>query len=691
MKLRKLLVPLVLFAGLVSMTGCGDTTANGGSTIQSTASGTGAANPLTPKGTVAGVLRDSSTLAPIAGATVDIAGMKATTAADGTFSIANVPANTPVGAAANGSPQQNDSYTVVIDMGPVNSNITSYNNNPANTTKKALYPAISYSSVKVTYSSLGSASGAGTQTASSGSSNTATVNQTSDTIPVNGFVANITPYVGKLSSSVTVQVVDTNLQPVANASVQLLSTGGYASIGVDGDTISQPGGQDTFDGNVTNLVQTQTSDQNGLVTFANVEALRVFAVRGTTPATAGAMLIAAPGDGMSLSYLAQQDIYTTVHQDPNTGNFVNDNVDITKKDGYTDALVLLPGDTVRPTIIATTPSNLADVAPSATASVVFTFSEPIQANTYALATTSVSGGFSGIYHDLTVQYVGPKAGNVAYTLSWNSAMTQLTVSFATAPTSRYTVAITAPAPGNGTGLRDASNNVVDLSKNAAVTFTTSGGLSVSAPVVNRVSPTTDTIAWLPVANAVSYNVYLQKVEAGITGPFVRIANVSNTVVNLDTLTTINFADGQNKVSYNVAVTAVNSEGTESAASNNVVIDDQIAPTGFFASGGLVGNTLAASGVSGSTVTGTMVIQFSQQMNMSSVQSGTYAVAFTNGATTITGVTFAAGTVTYNPQTFQATVPYTITNTNATATTYTHGTLTMSATDLNNNLVKAITF
>ena len=100
-------------------------------------------------------------------------------------------------------------------------------------------------------------------------------------------------------------------------------------------------------------------------------------------------------------------------------------------------------------------ANYADIAKEEIAdgvNVVFTFSEPIlptELNTGRglLATTfSGSGAFpeANLYYDIDVRYEGYKSSNIHHTLTWNAAMTQLTVNIpaeALQPASVYSVKI----------------------------------------------------------------------------------------------------------------------------------------------------------------------------------------------------------------------------------------------------------
>ena len=156
LRVNKLALAVALGLSL-GLAGCGDD--------QSVSNAVGVPNPntLMPKGTIQGVLRDSVTNEPIVGAIVDIGIAKATTTETGQFVIENVPATGSIGAAGAGS---NSPYQVTIDL-----------RNVKQAAGAAKYPAFSFSTAAVNYSSL-----------NDGSNDAGTSSSNHDT-PVTGLTA----------------------------------------------------------------------------------------------------------------------------------------------------------------------------------------------------------------------------------------------------------------------------------------------------------------------------------------------------------------------------------------------------------------------------------------------------------------------------------------------------------------------
>jgi hypothetical protein len=332
-------------------------------------------NPFTPKGTVTGVLTDATTGGPIANAVVSILDKTATTNKDGLFTIANVPATTDATGKVG-----NPDYQVAFDLTNVNAAITSFNADPANTVKKALYPAVSYNTVSVIYTSLGEAS--------SGTTATSTNHDT----PVDGFVATMVTKIGKLDGNIKLQVANADLTPVAaDLNVQLFDTSA-----------------------AHHLIAQKKTLADGTVLFENVQANTTFlasADDGTFNKTAA---FTSGTDGLTNSFLTQ---------------------------GAKGLVLTIADDTQKPVIIAVTPANNLDVQASAAQPVIFKFSEPIKDTVYTKALTENLAVTDGLWKGVTVAYLGSKTAITNFSLAWNAAHDTLTVTLPTVAASKYSVSI----------------------------------------------------------------------------------------------------------------------------------------------------------------------------------------------------------------------------------------------------------
>jgi hypothetical protein len=574
----KKIVYVILSLALFALFGCsGDDST---STSNSSSVTNPNPNPFTPKGTVSGLLRDAVTDQPLANVKVSILDREATTNASGLFTITSVPALSGTGSEVATNP----GYPVVIDLSALNSAITAYNADTTNTVKKAFYPSTAYSTVSVTYTSLGETSQVAGNT-----------NATNHDTPVDGFVANITPFVGKLDANIKMQVVDTDLKPVTGASVYLYQVAASVSALDNTGTGATQTSAPVAPGH---LVQGPlTTDATGFVTFANVEAKQAFAVKATATdgkqgwyantvvavnAQAAAVAVTAPADGQTDVYAVQGG--TSFASAGNTAK--------------NTALVITTNDGVAPFILSVSPTNLADIAvPTAgTLDVVYTFSEPIRSTNYANAVSAdlaASNGKRGIYNDVTVTYDGPKIGNIPHTMEWNANRTTLTVKIpfgSLVAASRYTVSIANAIDANAAGdlLTDNARNAFVVTAFNATTFTTAGSFNVAAPVIAKTNANNSVaVEWATITNAGSYKVYWHKVgyAAFLPTGTAAVANASNGVAAVagyptwSLLTVI--PDFTNGGTYEVKVTAVNGNSSESDYSNVITFSETApaAPTG----------------------------------------------------------------------------------------------------------------
>ncbi|MBK6756515.1 MAG: hypothetical protein IPG70_02220 [Moraxellaceae bacterium] len=96
-------------------------------------------------------------------------------------------------------------------------------------------------------------------------------------------------------------------------------------------------------------------------------------------------------------------------------------------------------DTLAPRVLKTTPENGSEIAPGSNVTVKFAFSEPIR-QTAATKGLTPSSAATSLYNLIQVNFLGAKAGNIAHSLSWNAAFTELTVTIPTvAAASNYRV------------------------------------------------------------------------------------------------------------------------------------------------------------------------------------------------------------------------------------------------------------
>lgn len=235
------------------------------------------------------------------------------------------------------------------------------------------------------------------------------------------------------------------------------------------------------------------------------------------------------------------------------------------------------------TTAATAPTFATATAelPSGATTITWTFTKNFTAANLAyLATSQIGGEF---YNDLYVGYAS-KAGNLPYTVA--TTANTIAVTFTTATSGIYAVDLNASAAK--LGLVNVSPVTVPVTPYAAargrVVFSTTGGASVAAVGALRLYSLAGgnfTFDWAPVNGAKSYNVYVALVQNFQDGTSKTHQYVSVTPVTLRTETyTFPAAgiagitpptaldtfteNGGVRLSYNILVRAVNSDGLESA-------------------------------------------------------------------------------------------------------------------------------
>jgi len=338
------------------------------------------------------------------------------------------------------------------------------------------------------------------------------------------------------------------------------------------------------------------------------------------------------------------------------------NLVIQHNDGAFDnrAVFVNSTDTLAPEIISVVPENGADLAPG-TVNVVFTFSEAIKPTDYVLALTP-SNTIGGLYLNVAANWIATKAGNIPHNITWNSTYTVLTIVLPNlAASSRFTVSITAA------NLRDYSDMLVsNLATKGSVSFTTRGGVSVSAPVITitnwaglDVGSTTVQLDWPPVDGATKgYNIYRADnkiwgtTQAGVY-KFLALVTTSEGSNNV-----VSFVENlQTKLTYSYRVRAINSDLVESADSNEVTAVDAIGAI-LTAVATVPGMVLPAEGA---TTTHTITLTFNEQMDENNVETLTsYLVLDLDAnADTVMPVVTAVGQ--YNLTTRQVALTVTLTN------------------------------
>lgn len=398
--------------------------------------------------------------------------------------------------------------------------------------------------------------------------------------------------VGKLSAIIQGVVGDTGLLTIGGAIVVL---------------------EDNTTGMAGNVIRTTTSDAvTGAYSFANVEAGVNYLLVGRT------------SDG------AMQGNVTTAT--------LTDNQTLSLSLGGQSALILSGTDTYSPRITIAPPQNNADVTPGMV-NVVFTFNEPIRQNAYSVPDPSV---LDNIYHDINVSYGGKKtSGNYVHTMAWNATFDTLTINLpATGISSKFTVDLSLLSPTSATVLGKLKGNAGNGLANSPVltsgnllSFTTNGGVPATPPVILSLNApglnwnsTSVTLSWLPAYGATKgYNIYRSarnNIVTGIVEPFVLIAGAVMPSTYTDTFALSGFnllPSSQVMQSYVYRVTSINSDMIESAPSNELTIQDAVAPTAV----GTAGICVAPGGNSLSVITtpaivttnGQVQFTFSEPLNM----------------------------------------------------------------------------
>lgn len=519
-----------------------------------------------PKGTITGLVRDRITNQPVSGAVVSVgfdgSVHSVTSNAAGAFSFADVPAGQYQ--IVNGQSVLSGTYTLTVSMTAVNAAQT----NPA---KK--YRDTYYSTVTIRFTSLAGG----------------------DTTASDGMVGSVVLGVSYLNTTVTGQVVDKNMAPVANAVVTLLDATVFPNIAL-GQTTTGP---------------------NGIYSFANVD------------------------NGLTVDLKAESADGALEANLPGTftlpANVMNDSM---RTQVTAERMMLLPSDDTNPFVTLITPENMSDV-PAAGLTVVYSFSEPVKQTPYTR--TDLPPGHGTIADDIVISYNGFKKGmaEIAYTLQWNASFTQLTFTpQGVVGSSKYSVDFTGAA-GSGQ-LMDAAGNA--LVNNGEVTgdfevlnLTTAGNSALpAAPVLKRrivqgqfaeldYNGGTVGLAWAAVTDARSYNVY-RSLNGGsfelLQGDFFN-TQLSTASGSLVTPSGANNPLAAANVRYYVK--AVSKDLAEGPASNIVTVADSVRPS-------LINATVAAGT---GTNTWLYTVRFTEPMKSSTVENGANFTFSNTGGVTYT--------------------------------------------------------
>lgn len=508
-----------------------------------------------PNGSITGVIKNSITGEPVASALISIgyngSVQSVTTDNSGAFSFANV----PVGQyqVLSGSTVASGTYTLTVSL-------VGYNSSQTDSTKR--YRNYYYNTVKVIFTSA------------------------VDSISDAGLVGSVVFNISYLNTTVKGQVVDENMQPVANSLVTLVDetiNPGVAiaqtSTGADGSYLFSQ-----VDNGIT--VNIKAVSQNGQL-------------QGSLPAFF-----------------------------PLPANITLDSL----RTGVTaEQIMITPANDVNPFVINITPENNSDVSPG-NLQIVYTFSEPIKQNEYTRVDANTPLGNNTMVDDIVFSYLGMKKSTDAFgfSASWNPSFSQLTITpIGIVPSARYSIDVSKVfkslqfTDAAGKQMKDNDKITGDFD---ALNFTTEGASPVPlAPNVTRryvpgsfgkldYNGGTVGLEWNYDASARSYNIYksvdgnpYQLLQSDFVG--VQFSDNSGSLV-VPPGANDPFTAG--KVSY--IVRGVSRDLVEGAASVAVDVVDEINPR-------LSGASVAPAG----TKLWTYTLHFSEPINIATAENVNYYV------------------------------------------------------------------
>lgn len=553
---------------LFTMTGCSDDKATSITNPEATT--------FEPKGTIQGVVRDSVTLQPIVGAKVSVGVQEATTDANGQYVIRDVPATTD---ALNGTVV--GTYQVTVDL----KNVTSPVNMTTTPAPDIKYPEVAWRTVSVSYTSL--------DDTSCDVGEAACTNSTNHDTSVDALVGSLLIAIGKL---------DANIEGVVAGCDSATSPDFFESVGAGYkvELFTVTSNADTGSGASGHLIGSTTTDADGEFAFNNVEANLSVMVMTTSPDgnRTDTVFNTTPSDGRTLKLT---DIQASV------------------------ALHACSTDIHGPRIIAVSPEAGSDQS-AGNINVALTFSEPVRQTAF---TSTEASGVANLYDYAEVMFDGTKAGNVAYSMSWNSTFDILTVTIPNAGiSSLYHVRILniptvlTDAEGNGVDMgvcpddsaslatpygiavdTDATEIATGVGNDCLVYFTTKGSTTPAAPSITLVNESgidegsqhNAVFDWAPTSGAKDYNVYCRTVQMWgtteqthafnqvVTGVGSSIVSGSSSTVDFDAF--VDGVDGgaafvensETKLAFDCKVTGVSADGVEGIESNIVRVEDKVGP------------------------------------------------------------------------------------------------------------------
>lgn len=535
-----------------------------------------------PKGTITGLIKDACTNAAVSGAMLSVGydgGVQsATSDAAGAFSFANV----PVGRfqVVGGGFVLTGTYTLTASL-------VSFNSSQSDTNRR--YRDYYYNTVTITFTAL----------------------VPGDSLGVSGLVGSIVFNISNLNNIVAGQVVDANMQPVANAIVTLF------------DQSITPGAV---------LAQTTTS-QLGSYRFTRVD-------NGLT-----LMIKARSSDGSLEGSLAS-----------NLTLRCNQTYDSLRSQVQAERIVMGPADNVSPFVISINPEHNADVSPSGL-QIVYTFSEPIKQTAYTR--TGLPPGHNTMIDDIIFNYDGLKktTGPIPFTVQWNSTFTQLTVvPQGVVGSARYSVnAGTAFASGKITDQANRAlvNNANIIGDFEILRITTNGAsaLPVAPVLARRLIPGiaeqldyaggTVSMEWNYDVNARSYNIY--KSVGGGAFELIRQNYLGVQFQdNSGTLYTGSLPNPYAATTMEYKVAGVSRDLAEGPASNAMTIRDGVRPQVLWAN--LSVDSTSATALANNSYY--MTISFREPLNIASAQnnpSTTYVFTNTSSPMTVTRADYLGST------------------------------------------------
>ena len=471
---------------------------------------------MQPKGSITGLVKNFVTGEPVVSAKVSIgyngSVQSVTTDNSGAFSFGDVPAGQYQ--ILNGAIVASGTYTLTVSL-------VDYNSSQTDSTKK--YRDYYYNTVNIVFTS-----------AVDSSSN-------------EGLVGSVLFNISYLNTTLKGQVVDQNVQPVANALVTLV------------DETINPG----------------------------------VAIAQTTTASDGSYIFMTVDNGITVNVKA-------VSQDGSLqGNLpaflrlpANLTIDSLRTGVTAEQIMIKPADDTQPYVISITPENNSDVSPT-NLQIVYTFSEPIKQTFYT--GTGLPVGSKTMLDDIKLNFIGMKKTTDAFGFSaqWNAAFSQLTISpQGLVPSAQYSLDMTAAF--NSGKITDAAGNI--LVNNPKITgdfellnFTTEGGSTPPvAPTLTQrfVSNTygnvdfdggTIGLEWNYDPNARSYNIY-KSVDGG---SFVLLQSNYEAIQFSDNTGSLvvpaGAADPLSAGSVSYLIRGVSRDLVEGPSSNVITITDKVSP------------------------------------------------------------------------------------------------------------------